>query len=130
MTEPDARRLTGTDDRPIEQIPDTPSTLRNWAELLGGPAIWISHFMIVYLVAEAGCAALDLGEGVLVAFTVVATVIAVLACGALAWSTRRRMQTGDEWTIDFASGGFLLSIGSAFGVLVVGAPALVLSPVC
>lgn len=127
---PPAEQLTGTEDRPIERIPDDPNTLRHWGVLLGGPAIWMSHFMVVYLFAEAGCTALDLREGVVVAFTVVATVIALLACGALAWVARRRMGADAEWTIDFASGGFLLSIGSAFGVLAVGAPALVLSPVC
>lgn len=121
--------MTGTDDRPIERVPDNPSTLRDWIVLLGGPAIWMSHFMIVYLVAEAGCAELELSEGALVAFSVVATVVAALACGALAWVARRR-SAGQEWKLDFASGGFLLAIGSLMGVLAVGAPALVLSPVC
>lgn len=123
-------RLTGTEDRPIERIPDNPSTLRDWAVLLGGPAIWISHFMAVYLVAEAGCEGLGLTEDVVVVFAVVATAVAAMACGFLARVAQRRRSVGQEWKLDLASGGFLLAIGSVMGVLAVGAPALVLTPVC
>lgn len=129
-------RHTGTRDHPIERIPDTPSTLREWWLLLGGPTIWISHFMAVYLAAEVACGPLGpsnwsfFGEDILVALTVAATVAATLACGALAWICRRRMRAGDEWKIDFSTGGFLLSIGSIVGVVAVGTPAAVLAPLC
>lgn len=120
----------------MEHIPDAPSTLRDWAALLAGPAIWITHFMAVYLAAEVACGPLGpsnwtfFSDDTLVVFTVVATIAAALACGAVAWTCRRRMRTGEEWTIDFSSGGFLLSIGSIVGVIAVGAPAVVLAPVC
>lgn len=129
-------RLTGTDEHPIERIPDEPSTFGRWVVAVGGPAVWITHFMVVYLAAETSCAgsATDewsfVGEGTMVAFTVVATVLATVACAGLSVVARRRMQTGERETVDLATIGFLLSVGSAFGVVAVGAPALFLSPAC
>lgn len=136
MIAPDSERLTGTPDRPIEHIPDAPSTWRDWALLLGGPAVWITHFMAVYLAAEVACGPLGpdnwafFGDDAFVIVTVGATVAAVLACGAIAWGCRRRAGGGGDWKIDFASGGVLLSIGSIIGVVAVGVPAVVLTPVC
>lgn len=132
----DSERLTGTSDRPIERIPDQPSTLGDWAVLLGGPAIWISHFMLVYLLAEASCAAVGsdaltfIGDDTLVVLTVVATVIAAAACGTLAWVAWRRTRGGRRDIVDLSRAGLLLAVGSFVGVIAVGAPALVLSPVC
>lgn len=129
-------RLTGTEDRPIERIPDEPSTLGRWVVAVGGPAVWMTHFMVVYLAAEASCAGLAtdewsfISEDALVVLTVVATVVAAVACAALAVVARRRMRADDPDRVDFAFLGFLLSIGSAIGVVAVGAPALVLSPAC
>jgi uncharacterized membrane protein len=129
-------RLTGTEEHPIERIPDEPSTFGRWVVAVGGPAVWITHFMAVYLVAEASCAGLEtdewsfIGEGSVVAFVVAATVVAALACAALAVLARRRMRADDRETVDFATIGFLLSIGSIIGVVAVGAPALFLSPIC
>lgn len=138
MTDHDSEpgRLTGTAERPIERIPDAPRNLRDWGVLIGGPAIWITHFMAVYLAAEASCAALEtdewtfIGDDALVVLTVVATLVAAAACAALAWLARRRMRSHDGWKVDFAVGGALLSVGSMIGVLAVGVPAVVLSPVC
>ena len=68
-----SERLTGTDEHPIERIPDAPSTLGRWVVALGGPAVWITHFMVVYLAAEVSCAGLEsdgwsaFGEDALVA---------------------------------------------------------------
>lgn len=66
-----------------------------WAAFLAGPIIFMVHFMIVYLVAEAACT----GDGPgLAAFnspvveivTVAATVVAALGCLAVArWNLRR-----------------------------------------
>ena len=131
-----SERLTGTDDHPIERIPDQPSTLGRWVIAVGGPAVWITHFMVVYLAAEVSCTGLEsdgwsaFGEGTLVVVTVVATAVAVLACAALAVVARRRMATLDRDRVEFAFLGFLLSIGSILGIVAVGAPALFLSPVC
>lgn len=133
--------LTGTEDRPIERIPDEPSTFLDWLVLLAGPAIWITHFMVVYLAAEAACTPTDsdqydiLGADALVVLTVVVTVVAALGCAGAAWAARRRMATGDpdrptHDVVGIARVGFLLALGGLIGVLAVGAPALYLSPVC
>lgn len=131
-----SERLTGTDDRPIERIPDDPSTFGRWVVAVGGPAVWITHFMVVYLAGEVACVSRSTNEWTflsgdgLVLVTVIATVVAVLACAGLAFVARRRMATTDRETIDFAFLGFLLSVGSIIGVVAVGAPALVLSSGC
>lgn len=130
------QRLTGTDEHPIEHIPQEPGTLGRWVVALGGPAVWITHFMVVYLAAELSCAGLEsdgwsaFGEGTLVVLTVVATVAAAVGCAALAVVARRRMSSPDRDRADFSFLGFLLSIGSILGVAAVGVPALFLSPVC
>ena len=65
---------------------------RMWLVLLGGPLLWISHFMFVYLVAEAGCT----GDGpglelfdppVPRTVTLLATALAAAACIPLAVAT-------------------------------------------
>ncbi len=122
------------------------------AMFVSGPVIWSVHFMVVYLVTEAGCS----GDGpgltlfdppvpkiVTLAVTAVA-VAAALACAHWSW---RRWQAGaakpdaDEagdlagghqdrdrgGTLAFA--GFLLSLLSGVTILFVGLPALVL-PSC
>ena len=134
-------RLTGTDDRPVERIPDAPTTLPDWLALLAGPAIWISHFMAVYLAGEVACTPPDPDQwssfdgDVVTVLTVVATVAAVAACAGVAWFARRRITDrdprGDEHhSFDLARSGFLLAVGAAIGVVAVGAPAAYLSPLC
>lgn len=129
-------RLTGTEEQPIERVPDDPSTLGRWAVAVGGPAVWMTHFMVVYLAGEASCVSRAtnewtfVGADALVALTVVATVIAALACVALAIVAHRRMEATARETVDFAFLGFLLSIGSVIGVVTVGAPALFLPASC
>jgi hypothetical protein len=122
------------------------------AMFVAGPVIWSVHFMVVYLVVEAGCG----GEGpglrlfdppVPKAVTLAATAAAAAAALACArWSWRRwraggAMPAADEagdlagglqdrdrgGTLAFA--GFLLSLLSVVTVLFVGLPALVL-PSC
>lgn len=117
--------------------------------LVAGPVIWFTHFMVVYLVAEAGCT----GDGpglevfdppVPTGTTIAATVVAVLACGGSAASAYRRWRadrpeagappalTGDivagggRGTIAFT--GLLLSLFSIMAILLVGLPALFLPP--
>ena len=129
-------RLTGTDEEPIERIPDDPSTLGRWVVAVGGPVVWISHFMFVYLAGEVTCVSRLTNEWTLISgdaligLTVAATVVAVLACSALAVVARRRMRATDRETIDLAFLGFLLSIGSIIGVVTVAVPALVLPMGC
>lgn len=125
----------------------------NWVVFLAGPVIWITHFMLVYLVSEAGCT--GEGEGlrlfnppVPVITTLVATVIAVaLSAAATVWAyrwwraSRRDLEAAPdaatEISGDFdddrrrgslAFAGLLLSGFFVVGVLFTGAPAVVLGP--
>jgi hypothetical protein len=62
---------------------------RLWILLLAGPVIWFTHFMVVYLVAEAGCT--GSGHGLELfdppvprTVTLAATAVAFLVCAAAA----------------------------------------------
>jgi hypothetical protein len=117
-----------------------------------GPVIWSVHFMLVYLVAEAGCS----GDGpglslfdppvpkVVTLAATAAAAAAALACAR--WWYRRWRGGGSEPAADEAANlaggltdrdrggtlafaGFLLSLLSIVTVLFVGLPALVL-PSC
>ena len=119
-----------------------------WVVFLAGPVTWFAHFMVVYLVAEAGCT----GDGpglnlfdppVPAAATLAATAVAALVClGAARWAYRRwrasqRGVAADEAAElsgrfserdrggSLAFAGFLLSLFSFVAVLFVGLPALV-----
>jgi hypothetical protein len=122
------------------------------AMFVAGPVIWSVHFMVVYLVAEAGCT----GDGpglalfdppvprvVTLAATAAAAVAALASAG---WSWRRWRAAGTVPAADdaddlagglrhwdrggtLALAGFLLSLLSVVTVLLVGLPALVL-PSC
>lgn len=122
-----------------------------WLVLLGGPLLWLSHFMIVYLVAEAGCSGdgpgLDLFDPPLPrTVTLLATVLAAAGCVPLAaWALRRWRAATEETpgqggdpaarigdgagrgTVPFA--GFLLAAFSFIAIVFVGLPALFL-PAC
>jgi hypothetical protein len=125
-----------------------------WALFMfvSGPLIWSVHFMVVYLVVEAGCS----GEGrgltlfdppVPKVVTLAATAAAAAAALACAhWSWRRWRASTAEAAADeagdlagglahrdrggtLAFAGFLLSLLSVVTILFVGLPALVL-PSC
>ena len=151
--EPDgARSGTRGSVMPVELEHDRRARL-GWVLLLIGPVVWFSHFMLVYLVAEAGCT----GDGpglrlfdppVPVITTLVATVIAVPICVAgtvWAWRWWRRSveevpsaaDSGETLSGEFdddrrrgslAFAGLLLSGFSVVAVLFTAAPALVLGP--
>lgn len=122
-----------------------------WVVFLAGPVIWFAHFMVVYLIAEAGCT----GEGpglsalappVPTIATLAVTAVAAVGCLWCAWWGYRRWRdnaedpepdvTGDlsgdlpqddrGGTLAFV--GFLLSSLSFVTVLLVGVPAAVLPP--
>ena len=114
-----------------------------WVVFLGGPVTWITHFMLVYLVVEAGCSGDGRGLDVFdppvpAAATLVATGVAALVCLAFAGWAYRRWRAGGEpnhppgpqhdedrgGAGNFA--GILLALFSFVGVLFVGLPALVL----
>jgi hypothetical protein len=119
---------------------------------VSGPVIWSVHFMLVYLVTEAGCT----GDGpglalfdppVPKAVTLAATAAAAVAALACATWWYRRWRAGEHEPVaneaaDLAGGltdrdrggtlafaGFLLSLLSVVTILFVGLPALVL-PSC
>ncbi|MBW3662811.1 MAG: hypothetical protein KY469_06900 [Actinobacteria bacterium] len=124
-----------------------------WAIFLLGPVTWFAHFMVVYLVAEAGCT----GDGpgltvfdppVPVALTLIATVPAVTVCAAGAvWGFRRwrlglrALEAGPDEAEELPDGlaagrgppglafvGFLLSTFFLVAVLYTAAPATILGP--
>ena len=119
-----------------------------WLVLLAGPVVGLSHFMLVYLVAEAGCTGSGTGlrvfdppvpEVVTVATTVVAAV-ACLAVAAIGYRRWRRTEdgigrgdvAGDAESLDrrqaLGLAGFLLSSFFFVVVVFVGAPAPFLAP--
>ena len=121
---------------------------RMWGLLLGGPLLWMSHFMFVYLVAEAGCSGDGPGLDVFDppvprTVTLVATAVAAAACVPLAiralhrWRQATGSPAGDgpegigsgagHGTVAFA--GFLLSVFSILAIVFVGLPAAFL-PAC
>ena len=122
------------------------------AMFVAGPVVWSAHFMVVYLVTEAGCT----GDGpglqlfdppvpkVVTLAVTAAAAVAALACAG--WSYRRWQASGSlpaaDEAGDLAGGlpdrdrggtlafaGFLLSLLSVVTILFVGLPALVL-PSC
>ena len=142
--------LTAEDGTPVAvDVSGDRMTRVGWVVLLGGPVLWFSHFMAVYLVAEAGCT----GDGpgltafdppVPAAVTLAATGVAAVGCLAFAawahrrWAAARRGATGDDsGVLSGAHGGrdrggalafvsVLLALFSFVAVLFVGLPALVL----
>ncbi len=120
-----------------------------WIVFLGGPVIWLSHFMVVYLVAEAGCTGGGPGLRVFnppvpAVVTLVATAVAAVGCLAFAvwarrrWTAARQGAAADSpgtlsgrhddhdrgGTLAFAS--LLLALFSFVAVWFTGLPALVL----
>lgn len=138
---------------PVDVSRDRRARIR-WVVLLAGPVIGISHFMVVYLVAEAGCT--GSGPGLRLfdppvpdIVTLASTAVAALACVVSAtWAHRRWRSSGagegpgaggDEGerpadgigTPDadapIAFAGFLLSSVFLVMVLFVGVPAPLLA---
>lgn len=113
------------------------------ALFLAGPVIWSVHFMLVYLVVEAGCTGdgpgLDVFDPPVPAVvTLAGTGVAALACLAAAgWAYRRwradRRERAEGPGLEpsdpggsLAFAGILLSLLGFVAVLFVGLPALVL----
>ena len=119
-------------DAPGEPAVRTPSTIGMWVVVLFGPAVWIVHFMVVYLAAEASCESARsagmsfLGETGLRVGIVAVTAIAVAALAAVAWVTWRRSLVPDETPMYRV--GLLLAALFTLATLVVGLTPLVLDP--
>lgn len=138
---------TGARGTPVPvEISAPPAFRTNLMLFLAGPLIWTTHFMLIYLVTEAGCT----GDGpglslfdppVPTVVTLAVTAGAVIACLISArWAYRRWRATQDEQADDrgsldptgpgaLAFVGYLLSLLGAVVILFVGLPALVL-PAC
>lgn len=117
----------------MSEAPHTIDARTTWTAVLAGPAIWFGHFMAVYLIAEAACAAGAsggelLGLPVLSLAILGATAVAVLSLVVVAAMTLSR------WRREPADARELLLVGLALdalfilGILFVGLPALVLPP--
>lgn len=122
------------------------ATVRTIAVFLAGPVIWSLHFLLVYLVVEAGCTGAGPGLDVFeppvpTTVTLAATAVAAVAClGTAVWGFRlwraaprppvdgHGLEPVDRnGTMAFA--GFVLSLLGVVQVLFIGLPALVL-PAC
>lgn len=143
----DEGSVTGAKGTPVPvEVSAAPTFRTNLMLFFAGPVIWTSHFMLIYLVTEAGCT----GDGpglnlfdppVPTVVTLVLTAAAVLACLISArWSHRRwremhEEQADDQGSLDPAGAGalafvgYLLSLLGSVVVLFVGLPALVV-PAC
>ena len=126
-----------------------PETRRALALFLAAPVVWFTHFVVVYLVAEAGCTGDGPGLSVFDppaprVVTLVATAVAAVVCLAIAAWEYRRWQADErplpEERIDEVAGaedpqtggalaftGFLIAVVSFLSVLFVGLPALALA---
>lgn len=127
-------------------VEGSPRAHSNLALFLAGPVIWTAHFLLVYLVVEAGCTGAGPGlrlfdPPVPAVATLAATAVAALACVATAvlgyrrWRPHHRGEPDDGGVDEAPRGdplafaGFLLSLLGIVTVLFVGVPALVL-PAC
>lgn len=148
----------GTEDRTpghrsdeVDVVPlHTPRSWLTWILLLVGPVTWALHFLTVYVVAEAWCSTtaapptwLGLSAPVTVTLAVTAFALLQLAVG-ISFTARRYRRARidaerapvDAATIDdqfvrdrdLLLTGLLLGPLSAVAVLVVGVPAIWLSP--
>jgi hypothetical protein len=112
------------------------------ATLVAGPVIWFLHFMLVYLVAEAGCT----GDGrglalfdspVPTVVSIAATVAGAVACAVVAGIAhgRWRASSPPDGAVDvsgrgsLAFTGLLLALLAAVAIVFVGLPATAL-PEC
>jgi hypothetical protein len=104
------------------------------AMFVAGPLIWSAHFLLVYLIVEAGCS----GDGpglrlfdppVPKVATLAATAAAAAAALACAGWSYRRWRASEHEGGALAFAGFLLSLLSFVTILAVGLPALFL-PSC
>lgn len=120
-----------------------PRRLPVWVLFVAGPVIWGGHFMAVYLLAEAVCAAGGtdarlLGLRPVSTVTLAATAIAVVMTLVLAvsayrhWRERRAPASdwldGDDLNPGLALAGALLGVLFVIAILFVGLPAAFLEP--
>lgn len=117
---------------PHEPVVETPSTVGLWRHVLAGPSLWLAHFAVVYLLAEAACEAERTGgmdvldPSTLRVVVVVATIVAAgTAVVAAIWSWRRSRRPDASGLLWAAT---LASTGAALTILAVGLPILWIGP--
>lgn len=142
----DGARTSGAGTPVAVDMTAAPRARGTIALFVAAPVIWSLHFMVVYVVAEAGCT----GDGpglsafdppVPTVVTHVSTALAALACVAVAVACVRRWRADRDERPDGPGRepldrggalpfiGFLLALLGVVEVLFVGLPALVL-PAC
>lgn len=127
MTEP---LPVDTLEAPHEPAVRRPSTRGQWAVLLAGPATWIAHFAVVYLLAEAACrshAEPDmrfLGPDGLEVAIAIATVVALVALApAIVAAVRRRRSDRVLGSV-----ALILTVGAIPAIVAVAIPVAWLGP--
>lgn len=138
--------MSGHDEDYVPLPAEDAGTRTLWVLFLAGPTIWLSHFLLVYALAEVLCKPLRTDARIaglpLVSFlTVVATLAAAAAVVAFSARSFRRWQdtrdTNESSAVEehgsghgsaLAFGGFLLGALFFVAVLFTGAPALWLQP--
>ncbi|MGE3833397.1 MAG: hypothetical protein AB7H43_01290 [Acidimicrobiia bacterium] len=113
-----------------------------WVLFLAGPVLWFGHFMAVYLLAEAACAA-DVFDGDLLGLSVLSTVtlaataaavVVTLVTTVLAYRRWRAAAGRDDWVdvtdrnAGLAFAGFILGVVFIAAIGFVGVPAAFLEP--
>ncbi len=105
--------------------PDSRGFVPRWVWLfLAGPVIWYFYFWVVYLAAEAGCAA---DTGALVTWvTIGMTGATIVAIAYYTWRAGRA--AGEKGARPLIKAGYLIGGIFLVATLFVGVPALVLHP--
>jgi hypothetical protein len=110
VTEPDGATTATTGTPFAVDLSGDRRARAGWVLLIGGPVVWFAHFVVVYLVAEAGCT----GDGdgldafdppVPLVTTLIATALAVLVCLQLAARGHRRWRDLNRRTAGDSPGG-------------------------
>jgi uncharacterized membrane protein len=127
--------MTASDRPPtVEMPPEDPSTLRQWGQLLAGPVLFMVDFGLVYLPAEAVCAAerepafAFFDPASLTTWIMAVTLVGTVAVVLTTWWAWRSVARASGSRRQFAWAGVLLGVGSAFAILAIGVPVLVLDP--
>lgn len=150
--DPDPTETAGATTQPsgtpmAVDLASSPATRRALAMFVAAPTLWFAHFVVVYLVAEAGCTGSGPGLSVFdppvpAVVTIVATIVTGAACAWVTWWHWRQWRHGDRLgSLEEAGGpptgtdldgevrplafvGVLIGAISLVSVLFVGAPAL------
>ena len=101
--------------------------------LLAGPVIWITHFMVVYLLVETACrfdllSSETLGIPTVSAIVTAVTVVAMAGAGWFVFRSAAMRAAGGVVEEFVGFGGILLGAVFTVAIAFVGLPALVITP--